>query len=161
MSLVENDGAVWQINRTYNASESSDFADKYLLPYLKIRSKCGTNVSTGLCKFNIKTRSVASLDYMKSLYTSFYLNDGTKIYFSPSSDDKVAVFMVDINGNKSPNLLGRDVFVFVFSRKDLVLRENFHNSSSERIYDWCKNYGFSCSAMIIKNNWQMPSNYPW
>lgn len=80
-----------------------------------------------------------------------------------STSDYLVVF-VDVNGNQNPNIVGKDIFMFVFTpdrgfvpagrdESDDVINNNcsIHNQSNEG--------GYYCFEKIIRNNWQISKNF--
>jgi prepilin-type N-terminal cleavage/methylation domain-containing protein len=98
--------------------QSVKFADKYLIPYLKVAKNCGTDLNDD-CAFNYKIPAGTS-SYYNSDYARFYLNDGVLIAVRLRAEEtnglvyKLAYTIVDINGQKKPNLVGRDIFQFAY-----------------------------------------------
>ena len=88
---------------------------------------------------------------------TFTLNDGTNVdldYWSKSDiiknfgvekdlfDNTLSIF-VDVNGDKKPNMLGRDVFAFILTEKGVV-PAGLNNKSKN-----CKTTGYDCAAKYI------------
>ena len=88
---------------------------------------------------------------------TFTLNDGTNVdldYWSKSDiiknfgvekdlfDNTLSIF-VDVNGDKKPNMLGRDVFAFILTQKGLIPAGNDNKSKN------CKTTGYDCTAKYI------------
>ena len=60
---------------------------------------------------------------------------------------------VDLNGIKPPNTLGKDVFIFYVDFSKGIVRPNrgiCNNTSSS-----------GCSGKIMRDGWQIKSDYPW
>ncbi|MBR6099333.1 type II secretion system protein [bacterium] len=68
--------------------------------------------------------------------------------------------MIDINGNKNPNRLGRDVFVLSINQNGKISGYAPGWYQSE-----CKpgnnRAGEACAAKIIEDGWQIKKDYPW
>ena len=90
---------------------------------------------------------------------TFTLNDGTNVcidYWSPGDatrlfgvsqnllHDTLSLF-VDVNGDKKPNTLGRDVFAFVLTSNGIVPAGLNNNSEN------CKTTGYDCAAKYLRN----------
>lgn len=116
------------------------------------------------------------------------LNDGTFIFFSylpfvaRDSNGKERYLsygvkmIVDINGPKPPNTLGRDLyimFMFFTSNSKLIMGKLVwyytatklikyeENTSREDILENCKTMGEYCGALIQRDGWQIKDDYPW
>ena len=85
---------------------------------------------------------------------------------------------IDINGDKNPNQLGKDVFIFSISKtkKSLVpygFSDAGTSSGTFKEYDREKiktggdyscnksNKGIWCSGLIVTDGWEIKDDYPW
>lgn len=134
---------------------------KYLKKYLFVLRECNgeegcwtTDISkapTGEDAFAATTIGIGGN------VVSFTLNDGTNVcmdYWSKEdtitkfgvsenlSDTPLSLF-VDVNGDKKPNMLGRDTFAFILTQNGLVPAGANNNSEN------CKTTGFDCAAKYI------------
>ncbi len=137
--------------------------------------------STDLHK-KVKRKLLNGSDYTGTTYTSsntanFLTNDGSLITFSLNSEAENGLWVgIDVNGLANPNTVGRDTFLFYFSFKKGLqplgkegtptswlcqncTREQFLSSS----YNSCKKSGagYWCAAVIMEDNWEIKSDYPW
>ena len=166
----------WELGQAGTIQSASDFADNYLLPYLSVLKKCGTETS-GECTYEY-TALNGSSGRSLAKYSRFILNDGAMIFVSTSSTSvfpKLVYINIDINGNKKPNKMGKDLFVFATTletTQDIYkptgrLTANGQTQTRETI----KNNGIVgcsrnargefCSALIIKDGWTIAKDYPW
>ena len=70
---------------------------------------------------------------------------------------------IDINGLKGPNTLGKDVFRVVMNYdKNNVMPFNIDKNHND-IDKNCSTTGTgeSCFAKIVKDGWEISSDYPW
>ena len=109
----------------------------------------------------------------RGLYT-VYLNDGTIIGFdnnSPSIDNSIPASIdvyVDINGEKNPNILGRDIFHFNINNSGKIKNHNVEPFSSVDCYECtredviseCETGGYACSQLIQMDGWEIKDDYP-
>ena len=159
---------------SWSISSTTDFFTTYLKPYLIITKDCGLS-TYGECYYPIK-----KMDGDPAGQTSprqrFYLND-TYIGIVPLTVDgggnTFTMLEMDINGEKSPNICGKDVFFFVF------YSQHSNSSLSGRLfpYGWNQSRatlrgtsgygcntaapGQACAALIMHDNWQISDDYPW
>ena len=93
--------------------------------------------------------------------STFKLNDGSIIGFTKKRTTAIAYFYVDINGGKAPNKYGADKFVFVVSGNKVSIFGQGEADLTEGDYG-CSDSGnkMYCAAMLAKNNWEYPDNYP-
>ena len=104
----------------------------------------------------------------------FTLNDGTIVFMpnnSPGSNGNTTyfnylLFYIDVNGALSPNVLGRDVFLYQMDNKN-TLRPYCYAQTNTYINEHCKkggdinvNYN-CCSAKIMADGWEIKDDYPW
>lgn len=154
----------------------SQFFNKYLFPFVTINSKI---IST----YNMIYRLSGELEnnYVPLNYMAIYtLTTGAQVILgegSSSDTSKREIVVVDINGLKNPNKLGRDVFVFEINPKGLVpsyyddsedykinmkSREVLMNGPSIYAYQCNKRArGMWCAALIMQDGWQIKDDYPW
>ena len=97
--------AGWNGNSTPCYNEGGE-----VLKYLKIIKQCRYLPEENICmKYHQKIFSNFKFDYY------YFLNDGTVI-ITPLPT-YLLQFAVDLNGEKGPNMLGYDIFMFVSARK--------------------------------------------
>ena len=127
----------WGLSSVANSKEITEVTDRFL-PYLKYTKMCvnksGCWASSKIKALNGKvTASWAQIGGIGDSYAVFQLEDGTilnldtydkndmtnKMGVATQSNYTVAMY-IDINGNKGPNTLGRDVFVFTLTERGLL-----------------------------------------
>ena len=126
-SISENgDIDSWDFSLLYK-----DFANKYLVPYLKISEICD---SVACIRSKMEDgryfRGYYELNGEKNagIMYSFILNNGMIVMMNQTTLNLV-VITVDINGNSGKNTLGRDIFAFYLL-----------NHSSPTALNWTKKY---------------------
>ena len=158
-------------------SDPDTYFEKYWKPYLKINKICKTykeclypsNSPWYYLDGSPFTMSVIALGYRVSFYTS----DGTYMAISlvngggtDEDGNEVPIvysqsIYVDINGAQRPNQLGKDLFMFLITKKG-VMPLCYDYSRDEINEDCSKNgSGRSCLAKIISEGWQIGADYPW
>jgi prepilin-type N-terminal cleavage/methylation domain-containing protein len=166
----------WDVKNYTESNAPKDFADKYLKPFLKILKDCGTT-ETGDCHFEYRSLNGSGTTNLGGSWYKFYLNDGTFVAAEPhSSDDFIYTnIRIDINGQKKPNVLGKDVFCYAYylkyyggeTTKGKFLPDGFSYSrddilSTGNIYGCNKNAeGYQCATLIMKDGWQIKNDNPW
>lgn len=89
-------------------------------------------------------------------------------------DDSSALqsnLFIDINGPDSPNINGKDLFVFILRfNEGKIMPEGYNwaannDITSANLTGNCnksaKYGGTFCATVIMKAGWEMPKNYPW
>lgn len=154
-----------------SASGAQKFADTYIVPYLNVSKNCGLS-TVGDCteKVNyLNPSQPAFTDSFGATKSKFYLNDGIFVAFGPYSvTSKRIEVHVDVNGNKKPNILGKDVFIFdYYSTPEKFVADGLGNSrttlmtSTSGCNTTANNAGWCCAALIMSDGWQMADDYPW
>ena len=143
---ARTDGKSWSdFVKTYYTQNSTDigilFRDEYLLPYL----------------------SYVKLFILAGYQPGVYLNDGSSFYIYKGYS--CVTFYFDVNGNKKPNVSGKDIYEFQICNTDLKFRPNhnydFKINSRELAFQYCKNYSEYCSALLYYDNWEYKDDYPY
>ena len=153
---------------------SIDYVETYLAPYMQIIKKCGTD-TTGECEFNAKGlngSTMSEIENCNNTSTKIFLNDGVEIMPCITTNANYMQFYIDINGNKKPNVVGKDVFAFEYALKTdnslykkLFPRFNYdtvedHIADQENRCNKNQN-GLACASLIMVDGWQMKKYYPW
>lgn len=159
----------------------TDFFNLYIKPYYKVIQDYSN--TTFPADYTIFCNSAdAGTDCMG--YGAFrtapkmVIVDGTILTFNGFSvDGKRAgvTIIADINGFKKPNRYGRDVFMFSIQIKGGVLPYGvgkLNRDGSEKSFERnflmdgddnraCKKDGLYCAAVIMMDDWEIKSDYPW
>ncbi len=101
-----------------------------------------------------------------------YLNDGSLFF----PDEVAEEIIYDVNGEKGPNKMGRDLFNFYilngedpdYSVNDSMAHFNtigcntlsYMFFSLENMKSTCSKTGYYCSYLIEANGWEIPDDYP-
>ncbi len=166
------------VNWVVENNKAEDFANTYVIPYLKVSKNCGTK-STGECDFSFKRPNEATTT-LSTNTAKFYLNDGVFVGVNAVNTSysgvsrKQADIYIDINGQKKPNFMGKDVFHFIYyiywegnpgitgklspyGSKD---RDYNLNSSDPAV---CNTGGTGeyCTRVIMQDGWEIRDDYPW
>lgn len=167
-----------------NLERSMFFAEKYLIPNLKVIEYCKKSTNTQAC-----SHSVGSYDYKGADFTSFkpQNNYGTTLVLSNSAivsiqagningnTERVRI-VYDVNGIKGLNFMGKDVFIVELGgrqgggdknrflpygyRKDKDC--SYYKNGFQADLTCTKEHGrAACLAYIMCNGWNMPEDYPW
>ena len=186
MAMAEyGDTVTWELPNNLSWESSKAFAEKYMIPYLKVARTCENNNEAG-CSYPITRLNGQSFnnynEYTKSY--RFYLVDGTFICIAANNvssyHDKLVQIIFDINGQKNPNKVGKDVFFLEYFIKPAdsnlpaheytgrILPANLDYKSRSTILgsghtDFChKNRdGKGCLAVIFIDGWEIKNDYPW
>ena len=144
------------------------FSEKYIEPYIKFSRKC--TIGGNLCSPIFTNTYIKAIndDWAGGLngwwdtraWQKLILANGMYLGIIGITSDKSVRFIVDINGNNGPNRSGTDIFYFTFDENyKLIGGSGFEKYVGK--YS-CSNSvgGADCSAIIQRNGWKIPDNYP-
>lgn len=162
----------------FDSSDDETMTIERLSKYLKIQKNCGTG--TGCfpsLRYKLLNGNTTSGPYpdAETSMNRFILADGTLVELnqngynncSSNNNDKTkscAVLMIDVNGFKGPNIVGRDYFLIDIIDNATLQPRGSHLSSVTAVH-WddgnasykCDllNQGHGCAGRILEQNWQM------
>ena len=129
MLSANDDDAMASIVIGNNMDEMKNWFNTYFLPYIKVAKVC---YGTKGCFPNKVKNSNGSILYSSgqcgAATISFVLNNGSYICMDDYVTSHYGVYfggisitlLVDVNGDKEPNQLGKDIFAMVFKDNQLV-----------------------------------------
>ena len=168
MAEIEN-GPISDWNMVDGSCESMDEIVSFYTPYLKTLKDCKqskgcwpTTTIKGLSGTTNRLNEFSgSFDCAKH---SIALTDGTYIVFDIYSDlatlgiqndmpndiNSTMAFFVDLNGQKNPNVVGKDIFAFALTKHGIV-PAGIHNNSEQCSRELKNiNSGIDCAAKVLK-----------
>ena len=122
-SVQEDEGTPdeWNLSGNYYQKDDSEVIAQKLLPAMKVALDCGT-AQNDSCFYSGRYK------YLNGNYAGAYggnniykivLMNGTSMAIAHWSDSERIDFYVDTNGNRPPNVIGRDMFCISFKNKGL------------------------------------------
>ena len=180
IKLSENDNGdmyTWDFPKDGYDTSINTFFQKYYLPYMNHSQECYD--ANCFVKLHYTVTMLAGNNLGGSVLANYIVttSDGSYIYFLPNTPNGYIWMFADINGRKGPNRIGRDIFVF-----DIYAHPNPNDKANFRLKFWgyylsdeelksTKSYacnknavsasGFNCGEIILRNNWEIPDDYPW
>ncbi|MBP3924624.1 type II secretion system protein, partial [bacterium] len=152
---------------------SDEFANKYVLPYLKHSKILPVSEVNSNTKYRFLDGTYASAASGFYGGTAIEIADGTIITVDSwtPSDNSFRTFYIDINGYKKPNVFGKDMFVF-WLRSGADLKPYFHQYTREELLfdtsllqrctkDKTSFAGMGCATVIMLDGWEIKDDYPW
>lgn len=112
----------WDFSGFANAQERADyFAKNYLFPNIKVLQSCSPS-SEKCWPDDVSTidGSIAGYNNGTSGRNSFMTSYGYAVYYWLHSTGNGGWIIIDINGLKKPNRLGKDIFMFMMSWGNLA-----------------------------------------
>jgi len=176
LSMAENgDFADWEVSSDTSRESAVDFCDKYIVPYIKVLKKCGTD-TTGDCAFKaykMNGDEFSANDYTIANSTKIFLMNGSTVIVKNFTGQ---VFLtVDINGPEKPNIYGKDIFPMEVGKTSVSPKVSFrYIKSADETRDFyiaadresghnCSKQGsgVKCGALILNDGWKIAKDYPW
>lgn len=149
------------INLTEAGINSHDAANNFIETYFKIVQKCEKSLTPCFVPVEeMRTLNGGEAKYTHTVRNSYVLSSGAVIRF-----DYLTSFisvLVDINGTKGPNIIGRDIFYMALypdgridesgaetGPLDKDTREEKFNNCQTAVSAW------GCFGKILNDNWEM------
>ena len=167
-SIQENgEPSTWDWGTAYTNASTTLMAETYVLPYIKITKNCGYT-ATGECK----ATTPKLLDGTSFNVTGYQIILSNGAFLSFLDETSQLSIFIDLNGNSSPNVFGRDVFLMAIMKSQNNNNPRFHGLGTNRntllndtTYGCNKTAssraGIFCGALIQADNWQIADDYPW
>ena len=91
-----------------------------------------------------------------------YDDDGNRIPTTYNYASTQNVY-ADLNGVKPPNIIGKDVFMFIVDFDKNIVRANGYDKTTNEINRNCSlsGTGAYCAAKIMRDGWKIADDYPW
>ena len=174
MKRAYDDGASVENFATNNLDSMKAWFNSYLLPYMTVAnicydtSGCWTNQKIKDLSGNISSVAAGGDGKMGFKPICFVLNNGSnvciddhdanamyQVYGVKINSSMGIELYVDVNGDKQPNVYGKDVFVFV-AAEDYFAPAGSSLTSQEILKDCSKgNRGLYCAALAKSNGWNI------
>lgn len=165
----------WDMEEGVSERGSYLFFEQYIKPFLILTRDCKSS-TVDQCNYTFKELD-GTEKALNSKWTRFFLSDGAFIGLQSSADEnyKVVYFYIDTNGKKRLNVVARDIFMFEYWIRNNehpeyegkllpygheYTREQLMSDSNPNNCNKTKN-GNYCAALIINDNWQIITGYPW
>ena len=149
---------------------SDTFMEKYITPFLKnIGKTSGRDINTLINYKYINGQPLTEFSVNGTDTSVRKLADGTIIFVDSwfPDDGSYRTIMIDINGYKRPNVLGKDLFSFWINKTNglspsgsctddgcLEPTEHMCNKDADK-------GGYACAKVIVQDGWQISEDYPW
>ena len=169
--LVNGEFSTWPVRENIVPIE---YFNRYYKPYFNGSQLCQ---NAKACGYKSKTpwKNLKGNTIMWNLLSGpsrvcFLLNDSSFVFIPRNSTDEngeliyVSKIYIDINGPLSPNVLGKDVFIFTIDNKKGFM-PYCYDRTQEKINSGCSKTSSGndncCTAKIIMDGWQIKDDYPW
>lgn len=145
----------WGLKSSDNIEENILY---HLKPYIKIIKDCENKKGCWGIKYSLNGNRYEDIDKYSNYYKAI-LADGSiiavRVNDSEFSDDvhRWAEYMIDLNGDKGPNVLGKDVFNFMFTKTKV---KPYGQDSYGFDDGWCSSISpnkpsVGCAAWVLQN----------
>ena len=169
MSELENgDKEYWNYDLP-----AETFMNTYLKPFLKdVEQTNGFDIHKTINYKYLNGDRITESSVNDKNNSVIKLSDGTIIFVDgwSSGENIYRGILVDTNGFKKPNILGRDLFAFGITPslglapslkevdREEALSDKLHMCSKSKS---AVKSGYACSLVIMMDGWEIKSDYPW
>lgn len=159
LSQLDND-----MPGTWDSSNEQTAYGTYIRPYLKFAKEC---TPASPCTRNLYAPKGGVVVNNWSATTGGYLSDGSLVVFSFQNPAKADMWVTfDVNGDKGPNQMAKDLFVFYYDVDALKLRGSASDMAEATAKSNCINGGdgnctADCAEWLYMHSFNIPSDYPW
>ena len=177
-SIADNGPVGLQSGSKVTESDVKEFFDTYWLPYFK-----GAQISTvsnpklndnksmykyyngelqdisiytdfSYCRVFFSTADGTTYYVIIMTWHDEYDEEGNRVKHDAVYTSRQNVY-VDINGIKPPNTIGKDVFFFYVDFDKNAVRPWGYGAQQSYVEAQCKETGYSCIAMIMRDGWKI------
>lgn len=176
MTSANDDGAIsnFSVDKMNNMKYMREWFETYFLPYIKVANVCYDTKGCWIddAKYPNGTSAVGGVVTATGCggtTISFQLYNGSSIcmddykvalfdVYGIKSDEASLVFYLDTNGNKKPNVVGKDIFVFAYKPDiEKIVPAGFDRTVAEIERNCSKRgNGFWCVMLIKNRGWKIP-----
>lgn len=172
MMLMANDkGAIGAITKLNDIDEMKKWFETYFEPNIKTTNICYDE--WGCWSKNVKESNGRTYTSNRSCgykAISFALTNGSYVCMDDFGDTRFGVkpqgitigILVDVNGAKQPNIIGKDIFAMVFRGDELLpggydmTESQIENSCSTKCTLGSYQCGTFCMTKVKKNGFKLP-----
>ncbi|MBP7212304.1 type II secretion system protein [bacterium] len=162
---INDEGELSDWGTITDTAASSDLVLQKFVPYLNVLKNCGTTDFSCFYTGTYSTFKGSSFSGSNAQYniigtisevSRILLSDGTSVAFDVWNGQAfVGVFIVDINGKKKPNSIGRDTFIFEVFNNGKILPAGYPNDPSTSKFtcsydDTSVRNGQGCAAWVLQ-----------
>lgn len=136
-----------------DTKESAEILGKRITPYLKLIDNCGIQACesyTGEWHFLKGNQDPDIASFHKDNFYKLRLADGSEVFIRPDNDH-FGLF-IDINGKKTPNIMGKDIFRLVGYTNGKVIPTEVGEDPKTQGWPYCNpttGEGWACAAWIM------------
>lgn len=173
MSMLLQDG---------NTNSQKQWFETYFAPYMKYSHVCYDQAGCWQKRGNNKNLAGSATPYNRKEIgiglnvVTLKLNNGTNIcldvfgttqeleqIFGITATERGLAFYIDTNGDSGPNVVGKDIYVLVYSPDNGIVPAGLHKTKEE-INKNCssaekgQNAGYYCIMRVKNNGWEIPND---
>lgn len=138
------------------------FVDTYLTPYVKTVKQIKMPTSGMPYEYYYKVNGQLTSGDGHTHY-SIALANGVYLHFNASYAQEDSITLrIDTNGQKGPNIVGRDTFFANFNSKGFYMKG--HGNKRDTLLRYCgedRSGAQTCGALIEIDGWEIKKDYPW
>ncbi len=171
MKMANEEGAIGNIAKGNNIDEMKEWFNTYFLPYIKTTRVCYDE--WGCWSKNVKKPDGNKYTNNKAcggVTVSFVLYNGSYVCMDDFADNRFGVkpngitigLLVDVNGEKQPNIVGEDIFALQFHETELLpggyhmTKEDVDKNCSTKCSSTTPYCGIACSVKAQRQGFKLP-----
>lgn len=186
LSKSENGENYFTKMKVSDGNNVVSFMDSYIFKYMKVALKSKISLAELGYKTPIYKQDQATIfRALDSVATRYVLSNGCIVLSVANYDSGdyyyAAAIVIDLNGVKNPNTIGKDVFRFNISydnaSKSIIdtgnIKQSFNSNTLEYLYNGVRTHeellegcsdislnGIHCTGLLVENGWKFPKDYP-
>ena len=180
MKMSENDGLAIDPYMPEPVQEIQKWFDTFLAPYMKYSNACvekkgcwqsdgPTKNLAGEIAYCSRTGigvgyGILTMRLINGTNLNFdsYSKEDAKRYLGLITTNKVLAIFIDVNGDRKPNIIGKDIFIAILTEDGIVPAGI--SESNEKVDENCSsnstdiNAGYYCLLKVKNNGWKIPND---
>ena len=180
MKMSENDGLTIDPYMPEPVQEIQKWFDTFLAPYMKYSNACvekkgcwqsdgPTKNLAGEIAYCSRTGigvgyGILTMRLINGTNLNFdsYSKEDAKRYLGLITTNKVLAIFIDVNGDRKPNIIGKDIFIAILTEDGIVPAGI--SESNEKVDENCSsnstdiNAGYYCLLKVKNNGWEIPND---
>ncbi len=173
MTSANDDGAMSSLVKYNDMDEMKTWFQTYFLPYIKVANVCydeqgcwnndakyldGGKLSSYITGCGLYTISFQLFNGSYVCMDDFSKNSLWNLFGVNTNESGSMIFFIDTNGDKKPNILGKDIFILVFKPETGKFVPAGSDKTEEEVERNCSKSGDGrwCLTLVKNRGWKVP-----